>query len=92
MTENELREAVSEAISNVKSKLFEHRLDKDMARHELDLYVNELKRFTETTNRVAALMMQTGYKRASYFLASILREAEATINYVENEEVINVDR
>ena len=36
-------------------------------------------------------MMETGYRRAANFLAAILREINATIKYVENEEVINVN-
>ena len=39
MTENELRELVTEAINNVKKKVNEATLDPAMARHELDLYL-----------------------------------------------------
>jgi len=91
LTENELRELVNEAINNVKTKLNEHGLDKNMARHELDLYVKALKEFGNKTHHICSLMMQTGYKRASYFLAAILKEINATINYVENEEVVNIN-
>lgn len=91
MTENELREVISEAIDNITKKINESNIDKQTARHELDLYVDSLKDFREKTHNVCSLMMETGYKRASYFLASILREINATINYVENEEVINVN-
>lgn len=91
LTENELREFVSEAINNVKNKLNEHNLNKDMARHELDLYLESLKDFGTKTHHLCSLMMETGYKRASYFLAAILKEVNATINYIENEEVININ-
>lgn len=91
LTENELRELVNEAINNVKTKLNEHGLDKNMARHELDLYIKSLKEFGNKTHHICSLMMQTGYKRASYFLAAILKEINATINYVENEEVVNIN-
>ena len=91
LTENELRELVSEAINNVKTKINEHYLDKETARHELDLYVDSLKDFGTKTHRVCGLMMETGYRRAANFLAAILREINATIKYVENEEVINVN-
>ena len=91
MTENELRELVSEAVKNVGKKLNEEGLNQQQARHELDMYVQSLKEFGNKTHHVCSLMMQTGYKRASYFLAAILKEINATINYVENEEVINVN-
>ena len=91
MTENELRELVSEAVKNVGKKLNEEGLSQQQARHELDMYVQSLKEFGNKTHHVCSLMMQTGYKRASYFLAAILKEINATINYVENEEVINVN-
>ena len=91
LTENELREFVSEAIKKVKTNINEHGLNKEMARHELDLYVETLKDFGSKTHHICTLMMETGYKRASYFLAAILKEINATINYVENEEVMNVN-
>jgi hypothetical protein len=91
MTENELREIVSEAINNIKSRVDEHSLDKNSARRELDLYIESLKDFGAKTHRVCGLMMETGYRRAANFLAAILREINATIKYVENEEVINVN-
>lgn len=91
MTENELREFVSEALKNVKSRIDEHYLNQEAARHELDLYVESLKDFGTKTHRVCGLMMETGYRRAANFLAAILREINATIKYVENEEVINVN-
>ncbi len=92
LTENELREFVSKAINNVgKKNINEHSLNSQQARHELDLYVESLKDFAEKTKQVCSLMMLTGYKRASYFLAAILKEMNSTINYVENEEVINVN-
>ena len=91
MTENELREFVSEALKNVKSRINEHSLNQEAARHELDLYVESLKDFGTKTHRVCGLMMETGYRRAANFLAAILREINATIKYVENEEVINVN-
>lgn len=91
MTENELREFVSEALKNVKSRIDEHYLNQETARHELDLYVESLKDFGTKTHRVCGLMMETGYRRAANFLAAILREINATIKYVENEEVINVN-
>ena len=93
LTENELREFVSKAINNVENKknINEHALNAEQARHELDLYIESLKDFAEKTKQVCSLMMLTGYKRASYFLAAILKEMNSTINYVENEEVINVN-
>lgn len=91
MTENELREFVSEAIKNVKSRVDEHNLNQQAARHELDLYLDSLKTFGKKTNKVCALMMETGYKRASYFLAAILREINATIKYIETEDVVNIN-
>ena len=91
LTENELREVVSEAINNIKTNINEHGLNKEMARHELDLYLESLKEFGNKTNKLCSLMMETGYKRASYFLAAILKEINATIHYVENEEVVNVN-
>lgn len=91
LTENELREFVSEAVKNVKTKLDEHYLDRNAARHELDLYKESLKEFGDKTHRVCGLMMETGYKRASYFLAEILNQIQKTINYIENEEIININ-
>ncbi len=87
MTENELREFVSEAIHNVGKKLNEATLDPDMARHELDLYLEALKDFGTRTHHVCGLMMETGYKIASGYLGSLLREINETIKYIESGNV-----
>lgn len=87
MTENELREFVSEAIHNVGKKLNEATLDPAMARHELDLYLESLKGFGTRTHHVCGLMLETGYKRASSYLGSLLREINETIKYIESGNV-----
>ena len=91
LTENELREFVSEALKNVKSRINEHSLNQEAARHELDLYVESLKDFGTKTHRVCGLMMETGYRRAANYLAAILREINSTIKYIETEDVVNVN-
>ncbi len=90
LTENELRELVSEAVKNVKGKLNEHWFNPTQAKRELNLYVEALKEFKEKTHNTCSLMLETGYDRAANFLGALLREMEKTIQYVENEEVKNV--
>jgi len=87
MTENELRELVSEAINNIKHNVNEHYLDKNMARHELDLYIENLKEFRLKTYNVANLLFETGYHRTARFISSILKEIDNTINHVEKDEM-----
>lgn len=91
MTENELREIVSEAINNIKHNVNEHYLDKNMARHELDLYIENLKDFREKTYNVTNLLFETGYHRTARFISSILKEIDNTINHVKKDEIINVN-
>jgi len=87
MTENELRELVTEAINNVKKKVNEATLDPVTARHELDLYLESLKDFGNRTHHVCGLMLETGYQRASSFLGSLLKEINETIKYIESGDV-----
>ena len=86
LTENELRELVSEAIDNVKSRIDEHYLDKDDARRELNLYLKSLKEFDEKTKQVYSLMVETGYEKVSKYLAAINRSIKNAVYYIESEQ------
>ena len=88
LTENELREFISNAIDNVnKKKVNESTFSPDMAKRELNLYLEALKKFGNKTNNVCGLMLETGYQRASSFLGSLLREINETIKYIESGDV-----
>jgi hypothetical protein len=90
LTENELREFVSKAVKNVKSKLNEHYLDKNTAKRELDLYLDSLEDFRTKTYNVSNMLFETGYERTARFISSILKEIDNTMNHVKNDEIINV--
>jgi len=92
LTENELREFVSKAIRNVNiKKINEHVFDKNMAKHELDMYIDSLKKFRIKTYQVSNMLFETGYERTARFISSILKEIDNTIQHVENDEIINTN-
>ena len=93
LTENELREFVSKAIRNVndRRKINEHIFNKEMAKRELDMYINSLKDFRIKTYQVSNMLFETGYERTARFISSILKEIDNTIQHVEKDEIINVN-
>ena len=83
LTENELREFVCKAVSNVN----EHYLNKDMALREFKMYLESLKEFEERTRKVCEVLGETGYMRATSFLGSLLRELNETRKYIEAGDI-----
>lgn len=85
LTENELRESVSQAIKRIN----ESHLDRNSARRELDFYLQTLTEFENKTMKTAGLMLETGYKRAASFLGSLLNRIRETREYIEAGDIKN---
>lgn len=84
LTENELREMVSEAISHVN----EHYFDKDMALREFSThYLESIKDFEIKTKNVCDILVETGYRRAASFLGALLKELRSTRKYIEAGDI-----
>jgi len=83
LTENELREFVCKAVRNVN----EHYLNGDMALREFKMYLESLKEFEEKTRKVCEVLGETGYKRATSFLGSLLKELNETRKYIESGDI-----
>ena len=86
LTENELREFVSKAIRNVNNrrKINEHIFNKEIAKHELDMYIDSLKKFKIKTEHIANMLSETGYDREYQFVSAMLNEMNNTIQFVES--------
>jgi hypothetical protein len=83
LTENELREFVCKAVSNVN----EHYFNKDMALREFKMYLESLKEFEERTRKVCEVLGENGYMRATSFLCSLLKELNETKKYIEAGDI-----
>lgn len=73
MTENELREFVSEAIHNVGERINESYLDAQMAFHELELYMESFEEFKRKSVQVGKLLSETGHTDAAGAIGAMLR-------------------